>query len=47
MPAIREYILRTALTLAMVTFGQTVSAQTMASVKTVKLTPETAEAEIG
>jgi trimeric autotransporter adhesin len=47
MTAIDKYILRTTLSLAMVTLSLTVSAQTTASIKTVKVTPETAEAEVG
>jgi uncharacterized protein YjdB len=47
MPAIDKYILRTILSLAMLTLTLTVSAQTTASIKTVKVTPETAEAEVG
>jgi uncharacterized protein YjdB len=47
MPAIDKYILRTILSLAMVALSLTVSAQTTASIKTVKVTPETAEAEVG
>jgi uncharacterized protein YjdB len=47
MTAIDIYILRTTLSLAMVTLSLTVSAQTTATIKTVKVTPETAEAEVG
>jgi hypothetical protein len=47
MTAIDKYILRTTLSLAIVTLSLTVSAQTTASIKTVKVTPETAEAEVG
>src|SRR5262245_27517909 len=47
MTAIDKYILRTTLFLAMATLSLTVSAQTTASIKTVKVTPETAEAEVG
>lgn len=45
--AVDKYILRTILSLAMITLSLTVSAQTTASIKTVKVTPETAEAEVG
>src|SRR5262247_4401283 len=47
MTAIDKYILRTTLSLAIVTISLTVSAQTTAPIKTVKVTPETAEAEVG
>jgi plastocyanin len=47
MTAIDKCILRTTLSLAIITLGLTASAQTPASIKTVKVTPETAEAEVG
>ncbi|MCI0336844.1 MAG: Ig-like domain-containing protein, partial [Acidobacteria bacterium] len=47
MTVIEKYILRTTLSLAIFTLSFTVLAQTTASVKTVKITPEIAEAEVG
>jgi hypothetical protein len=45
--AINKYTLRTTLSLALITISLTVSAQTTSPVKTVKVTPEIAEAEVG
>src|SRR5262245_51163597 len=47
MTAIDKYILRTTLSLAIVTLSLTVSAQTSASITTVKVIPKTVEAEVG
>src|SRR5262245_9015788 len=47
MTAIDKYILRATLSLAIVILSLTALAQTPASIKTVKVTPEIAEAEVG
>ncbi|HEV2665852.1 MAG TPA: Ig-like domain-containing protein, partial [Blastocatellia bacterium] len=47
MTAVNKYILRTTLSLAMVTLSLTALGQTSASIKTVKVTPEIAEVEVG
>jgi hypothetical protein len=47
MTAINKYTLRITLHLALITLSLTVSAQTTSPVKTVKVTPEIAEAEVG
>src|SRR4030095_17169203 len=47
MPAIRNHILRTIITLAVTSLAATAFAQTPGGPKTIKINPETAEAEVG